>query len=64
MLSMTGYGKGETQRGGLCVTVEIKSVNHRYADISVKLPRSLLAHERELRKLIGQQLKRGANSTR
>jgi uncharacterized protein (TIGR00255 family) len=43
----------------LCVTVEIKSVNHRYADISVKLPRSLLAYERELRKQIGQMLKRG-----
>ncbi len=59
MLSMTGYGKGETQRDGLCVTVEIKSVNHRYADITVKLPRCLLTHEREVRKQIGQFLKRG-----
>jgi uncharacterized protein (TIGR00255 family) len=57
--SMTGYGKGEARQGGLAVTVEIKSVNHRFADISVKLPRSFLAHENDLRKRIGQSLKRG-----
>ncbi|MCK4503629.1 MAG: YicC family protein [Desulfuromonadales bacterium] len=57
--SMTGYGKGEAERDGLIVIVEIKSVNHRYADISVKLPRSFLALENGLRKRVGQSLKRG-----
>jgi len=57
--SMTGYGKGESICDGLTVTVEIKSVNHRYADISVKLPRTFLALENGLRKRIGQSLKRG-----
>ncbi len=59
MLSMTGYGKGESQRGGLNVSVEIKSVNHRYADLTVKLPRSFQPCERDLRKQVGQLLKRG-----
>ena len=57
--SMTGYGKGESVCDGLTVTVELKSVNHRYADISVKMPRSLLALENSLRKRLAQALKRG-----
>ena len=57
--SMTGYGKGETASDGLSITVEIRSVNHRYADISVKSPRFLMPFENELRKLVGQFLKRG-----
>lgn len=59
MNSMTGYGKGEVLRDGMTLVVEIKSVNHRYADVSVKLPRSFFAYENELRKRIGQTLKRG-----
>ena len=57
--SMTGYGKGEAAHEGLTVTVEIKSVNHRYADVSVKMPRTFLALENRLRKQIGQSIKRG-----
>jgi uncharacterized protein (TIGR00255 family) len=57
--SMTGYGKGEAECEGLTVSVEIKSVNHRYADISVKMPRTLMALENRLRKQIGQSIKRG-----
>ena len=57
--SMTGYGKGESVCDGLTVTVELKTVNHRYADISVKMPRSLMALENSLRKRLAQALKRG-----
>ncbi len=57
--SMTGYGKGETSSDGLAVSIELRSVNHRYADISIKSPRFLMPFENELRKLIGQKLKRG-----
>ncbi len=59
MLSMTGYGKGEAECDGLTVIVELKSVNHRYADISVRLPRSFLALENVLRKRAAKSLKRG-----
>lgn len=59
MFSMTGYGKGEAQQNSLTVSVEIKAVNHRYADISVKLPRNCMIFENEIRKQVGQALKRG-----
>ncbi|RLB61433.1 MAG: YicC family protein, partial [Deltaproteobacteria bacterium] len=57
--SMTGYGKGEAQQEEVTVTVEIKTVNHRYADISVRLPRTFLSHENGVRKQIGKALGRG-----
>ena len=57
--SMTGYGKGEAQVDHLALSVEIKTVNHRYTDITVKLPRTLLALENELRRQVGQVLRRG-----
>ena len=56
---MTGYGKGEAQQDDVTVTVEIKTVNHRHVDISVKLPRSFLNLENGVRKQIGQALGRG-----
>jgi uncharacterized protein (TIGR00255 family) len=57
--SMTGYGKGQAIAGDMSLTVEIKSVNHRYGDISVKAPRYLLGHEAEIKKRVGERLKRG-----
>lgn len=57
--SMTGYGKGEAEGAAGRVTVEIRSVNHRYGEINVKLPRTMLQLEHELRKRVAEQLKRG-----
>lgn len=57
--SMTGYGKGQADLEGLSLTVEIKSVNHRYCDITVKAPRALLGFEAETKKRIGERLRRG-----
>lgn len=57
--SMTGYGKAEAMVPGGRLQVEIRSVNHRYGEISVKMPRPLLAHEHEVRKRISERLKRG-----
>ncbi|BCR05176.1 hypothetical protein DESUT3_22450 [Desulfuromonas versatilis] len=57
--SMTGYGKGEGASAELSVSVEIKSVNHRYCDITVKAPRSLMALENETKKRVGERLRRG-----
>lgn len=57
--SMTGYGKGEsaTERGRF--TVEIRSVNHRYGEVSVRMPRGFLALENEVKKTLSGLLKRG-----
>ena len=57
--SMTGYGKGEAAGEQVALAVEIRTVNHRYADITVKLPRGLMAFENEIRRQVGQVLRRG-----
>jgi uncharacterized protein (TIGR00255 family) len=57
--SMTGYGKGESAYGGGRIIVELRSVNHRYGEISVKLPRALMPFENEIKKRVAERLSRG-----
>jgi uncharacterized protein (TIGR00255 family) len=57
--SMTGYGKGEAETGSGRFLVEVRTVNHRYGEVTVKLPRSFMAYEHELRKITGNRIKRG-----
>ena len=59
MFSMTGYGKGEYKEGGIELSVEIKTVNNRYLDISVKSPKSFNAYEEIIRTLVRGSLSRG-----
>jgi uncharacterized protein (TIGR00255 family) len=59
MNSMTGYGKGTAARDGRELTVELKSVNHRFLDVSMRLPRILSCIEDPLRAAIGRRLSRG-----
>ncbi|NTV02716.1 MAG: YicC family protein [Chlorobiaceae bacterium] len=57
--SMTGYGSAERIESGIRVLVELRSVNNRFAEISVKLPRQLLSFELEVRELIRTSFQRG-----
>ena len=57
--SMTGYGRGEYICHARRFTVEIKSVNHRYNDISVRLPKALASFEDIVRKLVATVISRG-----
>ena len=57
--SMTGYGRGEVEAGGLKWVVELKSVNHRFLEVSPSLPRHLWALEDRIRKLVKSRLARG-----
>lgn len=57
--SMTGFGRAETSGLGYSFAVEMKSVNHRFLEIVVKLPRYLNSLEENVRKLIQDQLGRG-----
>lgn len=57
--SMTGYGSGQSHRDSLSFTVEIKAVNHRYADINIKSPRLVTPFEAQIKKQAGAVLKRG-----
>lgn len=59
MNSMTGFGKSKIERNGREYGIEIKSVNHRYCDISVKLPRSISFYENEIKKFISTKVARG-----
>ena len=57
--SMTGYGSAEAVEDGIRTLVELRSVNNRFAEISVKLPRQLLSYELEVRELIREHFQRG-----
>ena len=44
MRSMTGYGKGIAEADGKKITIEIKTVNHRYLDLGLKFPKTFMWH--------------------
>ena len=57
--SMTGFGRGSLEEEGKSFVVEIKSVNHRYFDLNVKMPRTLISLEDRFRKVINEKVSRG-----
>jgi len=57
--SMTGYGRGEADRDGRKITVEVRSVNNRYLDCGVKLPRAYIFAEDAIKTRVGQTISRG-----
>ena len=57
--SMTGYGSGKAQVGNKTFTVEIKSVNSRYSDFSIKMPRVYTFLEDPIRKAAQEKINRG-----
>ena len=57
--SMTGYGRSEKVTPTAKCTVEIKSVNHRYLDLSIKLPRKLNMFEADIREVLKDYIQRG-----
>ncbi len=59
MLSMTGFGSGEGRRGAITVTVELRAVNHRFLDVSLRLPGPLAAFEIDIRKFLKDHVSRG-----
>lgn len=57
--SMTGFGRGEFSDGKRNVIAEIKTVNHRYADISVKMPKRYSFAEEKIKSIVKEKVKRG-----
>lgn len=57
--SMTGYGKGVAENEALRVTIEMKSVNHRYLDLNIKLPKKLNFMENAIRNKVSEDIHRG-----
>jgi uncharacterized protein (TIGR00255 family) len=56
---MTGFGRGETSENGITATVEIKSLNSRYLDVSTRLPQRLQDKELEVKELVQKSVNRG-----
>ena len=59
MRSMTGCGSGKVQQDGWEVTVDLKTVNHRFLDIGMRLPRNLSFLEQTVRDCLGRKISRG-----
>ncbi len=57
--SMTGFGRGEYSDGQRMVTVDIRSVNHRYCDISVRMPKKYAFAEEKIKQAVRAFVKRG-----
>ena len=62
ILSMTGYGSAQAVQDGVNFAVEIRSVNHRYLKLSLKLPEHLQFAEADLDSLLRKSLQRGSVS--
>ena len=59
MYSMTGYGKGDYRKDGIELTVEVKSVNNRFLDLSIKSPRVFSCYEDVIRSYVRESISRG-----
>jgi len=56
---MTAYGRGEYQQGDTVFMTEIKSLNHRYLDVILRMPRNFQILEKDLRSIISSRIRRG-----
>ena len=57
--SMTGFGRGEAESGGRAATAEIRSVNHRYCEVSTRIPGRCIFADDPVRKLVKSRVGRG-----
>ncbi len=59
LISMTGFGQGEASTATSSVTVEVRSVNHRFLDLAFKLPRVIQNREADIKDIVRAKLARG-----
>ncbi|WP_263696090.1 YicC/YloC family endoribonuclease [Bacillus thuringiensis] len=57
--SMTGFGRSKVENDTFQITVEMKSVNHRFLEMSIRLPKQMMVFEDKIRKIIAEQVRRG-----
>jgi len=57
--SMTGFAHKEVAKGNYEVTIDLRTLNHRYCEINLRIPQELSCWEEELRKIIGERVSRG-----
>ncbi|ETI66903.1 YicC/YloC family endoribonuclease [Neobacillus vireti] len=59
VFSMTGFGRGKAESDSFSVNVEVKTVNHRFCEMNIRLPRQLLKIEDKIKKRLNQHIRRG-----
>jgi uncharacterized protein (TIGR00255 family) len=59
VISMTGFGRGKAESDSFTVNVEIKTVNHRFCEMNIRMPRQLLKMEDKIKKNLNQHIRRG-----
>ena len=59
LVSMTGYGQASLENEGYRINIEIRSVNHRFSEINVRIPRQFLLIEERLKKAVNEYVQRG-----
>lgn len=59
VVSMTGFGRGKAESSEFLVTAEIKSVNHRFCEFHIRMPRQLLKIEDKIKKKLAETIQRG-----
>ncbi|MEH7333414.1 YicC/YloC family endoribonuclease [Neobacillus drentensis] len=59
VISMTGFGRGKADSGSFSVNVEVKTVNHRFCEMNIRMPRQLLKIEDKIKKKLNQHIRRG-----
>jgi len=59
MKSMTAFGRGEAEDSGCKMSIELRTLNHRFLDLHLRMPRSLMGLEDRLRQLISAHIARG-----
>lgn len=59
VISMTGFGRGKAESDSFSVNVEIKTVNHRFCEMNIRMPRQLLKIEEKMKKKLNQHIRRG-----
>ncbi len=59
IVSMTGYGRGEVTNGECEIVAEVRSVNNRFLDVQMKLPRNYFHYEQEVKNIIRDYVSRG-----
>ncbi|HET9327630.1 MAG TPA: YicC/YloC family endoribonuclease [Candidatus Eisenbacteria bacterium] len=57
--SMTGYGSGEIERDGQRLSAEVRSVNHRFCEVSIRAPKLVSPFEDQIRQLVQERFARG-----
>ncbi|MBO0959170.1 YicC family protein [Neobacillus sp. MM2021_6] len=59
VISMTGFGRGKAVSGSFSVNVEVKTVNHRFSEMNIRMPRQLLKIEDKIKKKLNEHIRRG-----